>query len=449
MALRGRQDYNPIASNDSDDFQDEELTSSDVGVQETSRPRRTGNSEYSRLTGNAADGNDQVAIRSTKSDVDNSADTDLPATSTASLVDSMDEDDTATECDADEDSAEKFNVVVLDSAQKRFSISVREDWTVKKFKKVGYKIHKVPSAAQRLIFRGKMLQDVKTLREMGITEENVIIHLFPKPRVVVTSSSNTDTASVTSSPPDDEGGAHIPQIVLDEEEQERRGQILVLGSYEIAEAQNNVRLLALLLGTISFMRLLALFSLATGADADDSYNNGFNPAAGHNSTDDTVGPSDDNEQRTWGGEDTFDLIVSIICFFVARLGMKATYENTSRLAMQYLTGTAVAGILWNIWNISVFVTFAKEESQEPDDDGTVPLSEDDMRTIAIFTVLLPLGVWILCCSRAWQFLQLIREAEREASERIRTDLTLAEGDDDDDDERNADIETNSDRPAIV
>jgi hypothetical protein len=109
------------------------------------------------------------------------------------------------------------------------------------------------------------------------------------------------------------------------------------------------------------------------------------------------------------------------------LGIKATHENTSRLATHYLIGTLVAGVLWNIWNVFEFAMFVKEESGPKDDDTTIPLTQDDFRTIALFTVMLPLGVWFLCCARAWQFRHLIEEAELEAAERIRSELNLSEG----------------------
>ena len=77
-----------------------------------------------------------------------------------------------------EDSTERVKIIILDSAQQKFSISVNPDWSVNQLKIEGETIHKVPPASQRLIYRGKMLDDSKLLRDVGIDKDNLILHLF-------------------------------------------------------------------------------------------------------------------------------------------------------------------------------------------------------------------------------------------------------------------------------
>lgn len=250
--------------------------------------------------------------------------------------------------------------------------------------------------------------------------------------MVVTSSSTASEANCSVN----EQGAHVPQIVLDEEEQERRGQILVLGSVEIAEAQNNVKLLSLLLLVVCSMRLLALFSIAMGVADDQSNNDDMIPsnATSNYTSDDAFGSGEYEPQlRPWKKSDFFDLTVSCIGFYVATLGMRATTENTFRLASAYFIGTIIAGIGWNLWNVFMYATFLKEESAPKDDDDVIPLTRDDYMTVAFFTVMLPMLVWGMCVARAWEFRRLIEEAELEAAERIRTHLpvsqNLSDGDD--------------------
>lgn len=444
--MRGRSAYNPVAS--TDESEDVEAPPTEIGVaspsnadalpgsssnnisMDNSRPRS------SHRSNRRAENNTYDAITTKQQQEDINSNGGVINAST-SLVDAMEKDSVASEegySDSDASNSiadgKKITVIVLDSAQKRFPIAVDPDWSVPKFKKVGAKVHKVAPPSQRLIFRGRMLDDSKTLKEMGIHQDDVIIHLFPKPRVTVVSGDSSVMSTCTDrADEEDNGGAHVPQIILDEAEQERRGQILVLGSYEIAEAQNNVRLLSLLLGTICVMRLLALLSIATGADEVPVYEDDMTPPSGGggNSTDDGMYPHVDYEPRLWEKQDYFDLLVSTVGFLVARLGMKATQENTSRLATLYLIGTMIAGILWNVWNVFEFTIFVKDETVPKDDDTVIPLTNDDFRTIAIFTVLLPVGVWFLCCARAWQFRHLIEEAELEAAERIRSELNLSEG----------------------
>lgn len=255
--------------------------------------------------------------------------------------------------DGDDTSNTNLTVIILDSAQKKFPIPCHTQWTVGKFKRVSSKIHKVIPSQQRLIFRGKMLtNDPQTLEELKIDTDNVIIHLFPKPRVVVTSndgsnifdasSTSTESPSTGGSGNGISGGAHIPSIVIDQEEQERRGQILVLGSVEIAESQNNVKMLSLLLLAIRSMRLMALFSIAMGvaeepASGGNNHNTthhspeggGNGGAGGGDSSSTNNMPYDESalEPREWQMSDFFDLAVSAVGFYVATLGKYSTISE--------------------------------------------------------------------------------------------------------------------------
>ena len=345
-----------------------------------------------------------------------------------------------------------------------------------------------------------LTNDTQTLLENKINSSDIIIHLFPKPRVVVTNSNSKDAGNNTNTggggsdnnndnddDNDDDGpsGAHIPSIIINQEEQDRRGQILVLGSVEIAESQNNVKMLSLLLVMICSMRLLALFSIAMGAgsssillgedngesasdDGNETYHNHTNDIPHNNIYDndfidnnDNTSPHDYNDQvRPWESSDYYDLVVSGVGFYVGMLGLKATQENTLQLATMYAIGTIISGILWNIWNIFEYIHFFEKQTEYRDDydnhnddndnnsgsgsgsnnshssngnynkdnqdypdynDELPPLSRDDFVTVAFFTILMPLSVWILCCIRAFEFRRLISEAEEEATERIRNE----------------------------
>ena len=447
IPLRGRSAYNPISASeeeadDNNNTQPQQESSGDASSQ---RSRR---SQYNRaLTEESTDDKDERISKedtplTTSSGVNQSLSLDNnstpnPTSSNSnypsnSLLDSEDDNE-----EDEEDDGERITVVILDSAQTKFPILANPQWTIGKFKSVGAKVHKVAPASQRLIFHGKLLEDTKTLKEYKIETSQVIVHLFPKPRVVMTSNSRTNSylTDVTSSTqPNSETGAHVPEIFLDEEEQERRGQILVLGSHEIQEAQNNVKLLSLLLLVVCAMRLLALFSIAMGVAEEPIYEDDLAPPLTPNATDYSTSP--DYQVRDWQTQDYFDLFVSGIGFYVATLGMKATTENTLRLANMYMVGVVIAGVAWNIWNICMYALFVQEESKPRDDDDLMPLTRDDFITVAFFTIMLPLMVWIMCCTRAFEFRRLIQEAEHEAAERIRSQLALAEGNDDGDNDDN-------------
>jgi hypothetical protein len=419
--------YNPLSSLADEDNEEQEQFQDEPLSDTVAPPSSSSSSSSSRGAGRQRD-YDRIA------DTDDNSFEDAPAPPKADEDAGGGLDQKKEEEDDDE---HMITVVVLDSAQTKFNVRANPDWTIGRFKKVGATVHKIPPISQRLIYRGKLLADSITLRDSGIIQDQVILHLFPKPRVVVTNSSSATQESSAAAAPTESGGAHVPQIILDEEEAERRGQILVLGSVEIAEAQNNVKLLSLLLLVVCSMRLLALFSIAMGVADDDatSYQDDLVPSpdnGGSNSTDGGGGYSppqgSEYQTRPWENTDYFDLIVSSIGFYVATLGMKATTENTLRLANDYLIGTFIAGVCWNVWNVFLYLIFVKDETTDkPDDDQTVALDRDDFVTVAFFTVVLPLLVWFLCCLRAHQFRQLLEEAEQEAAERIRYQLTVDNG----------------------
>ena len=168
----------------------------------------------------------------------------------------------------------EINVTLLDGATKKFSIKCDPAWTVAVFKSASAVVTKVPPNSQRLIHMGKMLQDDATLDECGINASEKIVHLFPKPNVVINNHDNGDDGNYQSTSNNngngdnnvgtDEGGAHVPQIVLNAEEASRRSQILILSSTEIFEAQHRVKIFSFLLMIISSMELLTLMTLFVG-----------------------------------------------------------------------------------------------------------------------------------------------------------------------------------------
>mmetsp|Transcript_5625 Transcript_5625/g.7844 ORF Transcript_5625/g.7844 Transcript_5625/m.7844 type:complete len:407 (-) Transcript_5625:122-1342(-) len=330
-----------------------------------------------------------------------------------------------------DDEENRISITILDPAQSKFKLSVNPEWTIGKVKEIGHNVHKVEASAQRLIYRGKMLSDETTLKEAGISKEKTIVHLFPKPKVVV---QGDEEATENSSSNDEESGAHIPRIVLDPDEAEMRSSILVLGSAEVMEAQNNVKLLAFLLLIVCSMELLALFSIMLNPDVDDGSSSpetdDQQPPPGPS---DDIMPGTDPEMRHWRNSDYFDLALSTFGFYVATLGIKATTENTRSLARRYMICTAIVGVFWNCFYFYLNVMMekdieAKRLAKQDDDYILPPTPESDTYIKAFLGIVIPMMVWVLCCVRAWQFHHLIAEAEEEAEERIRTELDLEEGD---------------------
>eukprot|EP01083_Nonionella_stella_P215417 775324_1 len=166
------------------------------------------------------------------------------------------------------------------------------------------------------------------------------------------------------------------------------------------------------------MELLTLMTLFLGVQAEDptGYGGGSGgQAPPGNPTDAPPSNRSSMQMRTWQNSDYFDTAISAFGFYVSLLGIKATTENTLQLAKRYFFCLVTAGIGFSCYyyymNIQAEEKNAEENNQQIDNG--------QLYTTAFVGILLPLIVWLLCITRAYQFQHLIREAELEAEERTR------------------------------
>jgi Ubiquitin family len=326
--------------------------------------------------------------------------------------------------EADSEECRPIQLILMDPAQNKFDIVAYSSWSVARLKQEGVAIHKVTPSQQRLIFMGHLLCDETILLDAKINKDGLIIHLFPKPRIIL-QRANDDTGGHGTEHLDatDNPGAHVSQVILGPEEAEMRSQILVLGSVEYMDASNNVKLLSFFLLIMTSMELLALFTILVGVPPSD-----MDASSGDDTT--------DADTRTWRNSDYFDLLLNMFGFYVAMLGMKATSEHSRLLAFRYLICTLVCGILWN--GFYYYLNFRVEKKTDLDrhtnNETTEPmLTTIDLLEKSFLAILLPMLIWIVCCLRAVQFHGLLREAEREAEERIQSEIQMIDDDSDSDD----------------
>ena len=348
---------------------------------------------------------------------------------------------------------DEFVVIILDGLHRRFRVPASPDWTVSEFKNAGASVHQVTPPAQRLIFMGKMLQDELTLRSCGIIKTESIVHLFPKPTMVITDSStgnNTNSTtennngcsndssndqnreSTTQSGDtsntienNSSSGAHVPQIVLDADEARRTSNMVLFTTSEMFEASHRIKLFSFFLLFISTMELLTLLSIILGASVpnppymeDDAYSPG-DPTDGSNET-------GNNSLRSWRKSDYADLFISTCGFYVATLGVRATTENTLISAKKYFYGLVFVGLLWISYSYYLDVLYSSNEIENKNDDsnGSNSNSEEDddepernVYISALIAASLPIFIWGLCFFRAYEYQELVRQAELEAHER--------------------------------
>jgi len=372
----------------------------------------------------------------------------IPTQDIISHNNNADSDDTANET---QDTTSSFVVVVLDALHRKFRVPANPDWTVLQFKEAGSSIHHVEPVSQRLIYMGKMLQDDETLRSSGIDKTETILHLFPKPTLVVTESnteSNNNNATNQSAEdgaendeervnPGSSGstnnnentGAHIPQIVLDAEEARRSSSMIIFTSSEMFEAQHRVKILSFFLLVISSMELLTLITLLLGGPRRTGAEEDIPPGDPTDSTN-PYRTDTDVELREWRTSDIADLVISATGFYVATLGLKATTENTLRTAKRYFIGLVFVGMGWLGYAYYIEVSDGRKQSEEEeeaerteddnfntDNGDEKSQSNTQIYTQALFHISIPVFLWFVCFYRAWQFQKIIREAELEAEER--------------------------------
>lgn len=371
------------------------------------------------------------------------------------------------------DDGDEFSVTILDFAHKKFFVTVHANDSVLQLKQKGSTVHNVPVKQQRLIYRGKLLQDDDTLHSSGIDSDGLIVHLFPKPRVVVVNNNNNNNSSEeekeeeTDDDDNESTSARVPTIVLDADEAAQRSQILVLGSMDYIEAVNNVKLFSFMLLIISSIELLNLMSIGLDNGQAMSNNDPINPWEDHDDffDDDGTYPGANSTSPGGGGGGTtnftgsenldpalaiyetwqplsyMDVVVSLAGVFVALLGIKATNENTLPTARWYLTGTCIVAAGWLVYNYLISLEVDEAVAEEIEEEGT---SNDDYAAEtysrdngsvydqAFQVMVLPAMVWFLCIFRAWQFQSLLAEAEQEATDRIAAEVGAATGDGEDD-----------------
>ena len=328
---------------------------------------------------------------------------------------------------------DRITITILDSAQNKFEIKLQPDASVVDLKRIGCESHSIPPDQQRLVSMGQLLKDDKSIQDHRIADGS-IVHLFPKPNVVVTNSSErgqdgtgTGASSSPSSPDSDHtdnnnnnhnnnnnGGAHVPQILMDTNDVNAHTSILVLSTHEAYETMHRIRLLSFLLLMYSSIQLLRDVSIYLAPPVQDDSNTIIPPG----DPTDTGMPGQyeyDDQLPQWQNRDFFEMGICVFGLYVALLGIKSTSEH---IGLKYSKRFMILlGILGTVWNCYLYYCYVDElkarESQEEYDSGKV--FQD-----AFFAIALPLMLWVLFFLRSIQFYMLVREAEMDAAERSRS-----------------------------
>jgi len=287
------------------------------------------------------------------------------------------------------------NVTFLDAHAQRFNLSTASSiseirgWTVRELKRRGEDVHGIGVNDQRLIFRGKNLDDRKLLGDYNVCDDNgeILFHLYPKPRITVVerggdgdqlngednnaigdrandnSTGGENGANGTSSPPN----AHRPIILVQSEASAREFRSRArappsssINSYdltfEIMENQRRIRVFSAILILICSMQLLTLFTVMLGIQGEVTTTGGSNsnekniypydPAySGQYKSGDDIATTQ-LTTREWRNSDYIDLIINICGVYVGTLGLKATRTEEAKHAITYFFLLLIVGSSW-------------------------------------------------------------------------------------------------------
>jgi hypothetical protein len=316
------------------------------------------------------------------------------------------------------DNEARISVTILDSAQNKFILSVAPTATIETLKLLGQAVHSVAPDQQRLICMGRLLEDKKTLEDYGMND-SAVIHLFPKPNVVLSDDPNRrqtisqNQASAESSSLN--GGAsspnvaHIPQIIMESDEVYGHNNI-ILSTHEAYEAMHRIRLLSFLVLIYCSIQLLRDFSIWISPNDHSSSSEIIPPG----DPTDTSMPGTNNYDENlpqWENRDYAEVVICSLGVYVANLGIKATQDIQLHLVRRYVYLLALFGTSWIFYLYYCYV----EELSSRETDNDIPNGK--VYTDACFAVTLPLFMFSLFFIRAVQYLLLVREASQDVARR--------------------------------
>jgi len=374
----------------------------------------------------------------------------------------------------------EITVILLDAMQQRFPITLPHTATLAQLKQQGSTIHHVPPSQQRLIFMGRMLKcdddddDVNvTLKDLRI-QDQMVVHLYPKPNIVTTATcstscavddadadtvitsttidnTNTNTNTNTNNTSNGGGGAHIPNITIDSTHpsvrhhnggggSDNNGSSIV-PTIEIFESAQRIKMVSFILLIITTMELLTLFTIYLGDDSSntdtdtDTSSNGdgvphdpgdptdyeHNKSPYDNTTD---GTTTTTTMRPWRNSDYIDLCINIAGFYVGLLGLKVSRGGVYRVALarRFLVCLMCVGCAWigyyywmDLRQERELLNDSSSSDQDDDKDDDDDLAAGNLYENAFFAVLIPAMVWTSCFHRAWEYQHLLAEAENEVS----------------------------------
>ncbi|RLN70802.1 hypothetical protein BBJ28_00010188 [Nothophytophthora sp. Chile5] len=329
------------------------------------------------------------------------------------------EESTQQEHEAGEDEAVEpgmIQVRILDLNGKFFTIPCRLDWTVGQMKLKVLESTEVPVASQRLIYRGRVLEDDSCLSVYKV-EDGHTIHLFvrmaptPDPEIL-NAELNANGSTSGGNRADD--GSGMTMVTINSEtvssavfpsDSARRVDPLMLDS-PLGNCARRVKLWSSFLLIIYTMKVMGQFALLANDQQQRSQEEEAGGANGASEEDRPMERYDDNPQYYTpdpliGG---IELLVHCFGVYVGCVGFKAAHDTDIRPIRFYCRGIVWLAILTLAEQIYTTVQisetdFSTERVQYP--YGAQAPTKEDIVSANIFQTILLVIMWMIAIRHSY------------------------------------------------
>ncbi|KAL4170354.1 hypothetical protein KRP22_011256 [Phytophthora ramorum] len=314
---------------------------------------------------------------------------------------------------ADDGQPGGFHVRILDLNGKFFNISCELDWTVAQMKQHVLECTDVAVASQRLIYRGRVLEDEGSLASYKV-EDGHTIHLFvraaptPDPEIL---NAELNTSGSTSGARDD--GMAVVTINSDivssavfPSDSARRVDPLMLDS-PLGNCARRVKLWSSFLLIIYTMKVMGQFALLANEQQQRAAEQEREEAGtGASATDRPMDRYDEYPQIYTPDPFIGGLELMVHCFgvYVGCVGFKAAHDTDIRPIRFYCRGVVWLAIL--TVTEQIYTTVQISESDFPTERVQYPYggqgpTKDDIVSANIFQTIMLVFMWMIAIRHSY------------------------------------------------
>lgn len=316
------------------------------------------------------------------------------------------------ETSAESDDPDAVHVRILDLNGKFFDVACKLDWTVAQMKQLVLESTEVAVASQRLIYRGRVLEDEASLDSYKV-EDGHTIHLFvraaptPDPEIL---NAELNANGSTSGGRDDMTVVHINSDIVSSavfpSDSARRVDPLMLDS-PLGNCARRVKLWSSFLLIIYTMKVMGQFALlANDQQQRAAQQEREGTGTGASETDRPMDRYDEYPQYYTPDPLIGGIELMVHCFgvYVGCVGFKAAHDTDIRPIRFYCRGVVWLAVLTVAEQI--YTTVQISESDFPTERVQYPYggqgpTKDDIVSANIFQTIMLVVMWIIAIRHSY------------------------------------------------